>query len=381
MRKLLLLVSAVVLVDTSFYAAITPLLPDLTDEFGLSKGGAGLLAAAYPVGTFVGGLPGGIMAARVGVKPTVLAGLALMVVSSVAVAFAGSILVLDLARFVQGVGGAASWAGAMAWLAGAAPRERRGQLIGSAMGAAIAGALLGPVIGVAADLAGFEVVFCFIAMIGVGLMVWTLRTPAAAPLGDGTLRGLVGAMRNGQVRTGLLLITVPGLLFGTLSVLGPLRLDELGATTAAIGAIWLLSAAFEAIVSPLAGRFSDKRGPLTPLLGGLVGGAITFALLPWPNDAVTLGVLIVIGAPVIGLLWAPSMAMLSDGADAVGLEQGIAFGLMNLTWATGQAVGDIGGARLGQAAGDEVAYLTLSAICLAAFIVLRTRSLRRPATA
>jgi len=336
MRKLLLLVSAVVLVDTSFYAAITPLLPDLTEEFGLSKTGAGILAAAYPVGTFVGGLPGGMLAARVGVKPTVLLGLALMVLSSVAVAFAASILVLDIARFVQGVGGAASWAGAMAWLAGAAPREKRGQMIGSAMAAAIAGALLGPVIGVAADLAGFELVFCLIALIGVGLMVWTWRTPAAAPLGDGSLRGLAGALRNGQVRTGLLLITVPGLLFGTLSVLGPLRLDELGATTAAIGAIWLMSAAFEAIVSPLAGRFSDRRGPLAPLLGGLIGGAITFALLPWPDDAVTLGVLIIIGSPVIGLLWAPSMAMLSDGADAVGLEQGLAFGLMNLTWATGQ---------------------------------------------
>src|SRR5262245_4723982 len=234
MRKLLLLVSAVVLDDTSFYAAITPLLPDLTEEFGLSKGGAGLLAAAYPVGTFVGGLPGGILAARVGVRPTVLLGLALMVVSSVAVAFADSILVLDLARFVQGVGGAASWAGAMAWLAGAAPRERRGQLIGSAMGAAIAGALLGPVIGVLGDLTSFELVFCGVAVIGLGLIVWTLRTPAAAPLGDGSLRGLAGALRNGQVRTGLLLITIPGLLFGTLSVLGPLRLDELGATTAAI---------------------------------------------------------------------------------------------------------------------------------------------------
>ena len=381
MRKLLLLVSAVVLVDTSFYAAITPLLPDLTEEFGLSKTGAGILAAAYPVGTFVGGLPGGMLAARVGVKPTVLLGLALMVLSSVAVAFAASILVLDIARFVQGVGGAASWAGAMAWLAGAAPREKRGQMIGSAMGAAIAGALLGPVIGVVADLAGFELVFCLIALIGVGLMVWTWRTPAAAPLGDGSLRGLAGALRNGQVRTGLLLITVPGLLFGTLSVLGPLRLDELGATTAAIGAIWLMSAAFEAIVSPLAGRFSDRRGPLAPLLGGLIGGAITFALLPWPDDAVTLGVLIIIGSPVIGLLWAPSMAMLSDGADAVGLEQGLAFGLMNLTWATGQALGDVGGARLGEAAGDEVAYLTLSVICIVAFAVLRARSIRRPATA
>ena len=174
------------------------------------------------------------------------------------------------------------------------------------MGAAIAGALLGPVIGVAADLTSFELVFCSIALIGVGLMAWTWRTPAAAPLGDGSLRGLAGALRNGQVRTGLALITVPGLLFGTLSVLGPLRLDELGATTAAIGAIWLMAAALEAIVSPLAGRFSDRRGQLAPLLGGLVGGAITFALLPWPSDAVTLGILIVRGLagdrPAVGAL-------------------------------------------------------------------------------
>src|SRR3954465_2721026 len=205
MRKLLLLVSAVVLVDTSFYAAITPLLPELTDQFGLSKTGAGILAAAYPIGTFAGGLPGGWMAARVGVRPTVLTGLALMVLSSIAVAFASSILVLDLARFVQGVGGAASWAGAMGWLAGAAPPEKRGQLIGSAMGAAIAGALLGPVIGVLADLSSFEVVFCGVALIGVAVMLWTLRTPAAAPLGDGSLRGLAGALHNGQVRTGLAL--------------------------------------------------------------------------------------------------------------------------------------------------------------------------------
>ena len=381
MRKLLLLVSIVVLVDTSFYAAITPLLPELTDEYGLSKTGAGILAAAYPIGTFVGGLPGGFMAARVGVRPTVFAGLALMVLASIVFAFASSIVVLDLARFVQGVGGAASWAGAMAWLAAAAPKEKRGQMIGSAMGAAIAGALLGPVIGVTADLAGFELVFCTVAAIGVGLMVWTLRTPAAKPLGDGSMRGLINALGNGRVRTGLLLVTVPGLLFGTLSVLGPLKLDEFGAATAAIGAIWLIAAGLEAIVSPLAGRFSDKRGPLAPLLGGLVGGAIMFGLLPWPGDAWTLGILIVVGSPVIGLLWAPAMSMLSDGADAVGLEQGLAFGLMNLTWATGQSIGDVGGARLGEAAGDEVAYLLLSAICVAAFIVLRASSLRRPATA
>src|SRR3954453_23451302 len=269
MRRLLLLASIIVLVDTSFYAAITPLLPDLTEQFGLSKTGAGLLAAAYPIGTFAGGLPGGWMAAKIGVKPTVLFGLVLMTVTSVVIAFAGSILMLDVARFVQGFGSAAGWAGAMAWVAGAAPREKRGQMIGSVMGAAIAGALLGPVIGVGASVLGFEVVFCGVGAVGLGLIAWTLRTPGGKPLGDGSLRGLAGALHNPEVRTGLLLVTIPGLLFGTMSVLGPLELDHLGASSAAIGATWLFAAGFEALVSPLAGRFSDRHGRMAPLLGGL----------------------------------------------------------------------------------------------------------------
>ena len=74
------------------------------------------------------------------------------------------------------------------------------------------------------------------------------------------------------------------------------------------------------------------------------------------------------------------MAMLSDGAERVGLEQGLAFGLMNLTWATGQTLGNLGGARIGEAAGDEVAYLLLSALCVVCFAILRARSIRRPAT-
>ena len=120
------------------------------------------------------------MAARIGVKPTVLFGLSLMTITSVVIAFADTILLLDLARFVQGFGSAAGWAGAMAWVAGAAPREKRGQMLGSVMGAAIAGALLGPVIGVGADLIGFEVVFCGVGVVGLALMIWTLRTPGAS---------------------------------------------------------------------------------------------------------------------------------------------------------------------------------------------------------
>jgi len=134
-------------------------------------------------------------------------------------------------------------------------------------------------------------------------------------------------------------------------------------------------------VSPLVGRISDRRGRLYPCMIGLAAGTVVMLLFPWPDKSWALIALVIFASPLIGTLWAPSMAMLSDGADAVGLEQGLAFGLMNLTWATGQAIGDVGGSGLGEAAGDEVAYLTLSVVCFLAFAVLRARSVRRPATA
>ena len=174
MRRLLLLASAVVFVDTAFYAAITPLLPHYVDELGITKSSAGLLSAAYPAGTFLGALPGGWLAAHAGVRPTTVAGLSIMAASSVAFAFGESIVVLDVARFIQGIGGAMTWAGALGWLIGEAPRERRGEMIGSAMGAAIVGALFGPVLGAAAAAVGppiFAVVSVALACAAVTRLV------------------------------------------------------------------------------------------------------------------------------------------------------------------------------------------------------------------
>src|SRR5215217_6506691 len=209
-----------------FYAAITPLLPELRDEFDLSKTAAGILAAAYPAGTFAGALPGGWMAARVGVRPTVLSGLGLLVAASVAFAFASNVVILDVARFAQGVGGAASWAGALGWLIGAAPRERRGQLIGTGLAAAVGGALFGPVLGALADALGQEPVFGAVALAGIAMMVWASRIEGAHAGAATSFRTLIASLGDRRVAAGMWLTTLPSLLFGTLSVLGPLRLDE-----------------------------------------------------------------------------------------------------------------------------------------------------------
>jgi predicted MFS family arabinose efflux permease len=369
-RRLLALACAIVFVDTAFYTAITPLLPRFEDDFELSKSAAGVLVAAYAAGTLAGAIPGGYLAAWAGVRATVLLGLVLMVVSSLAFAFADSIVVLDAARFVQGLGGAASWAGAMAWVASAAPRDRRGEMIGTAMGASVVGALAGPAIGTLADAAGIAPTFTGIAVVGTLLALWALSTPPAAPEGASPPRELVAALSDGRVAGGIWLIAVPGLLFGTIGVLAPLRLDELGAGAAAIGAAWLAAALLESAVSPLVGRVSDRRGRLLPCLVGLSAAAALMLLFPLPGSAWQLVALVVLAAPAIGTLWAPSMALLSDGAEALGIAQGLAFALSNLGWSIGQTAGAAASARLADATSDAVPYVLLSGVCCVTIAIL-----------
>ena len=99
---------------------------------------------AYPAGCFFGAIPSGIVAARFGVKPTVLVGMSCVAVTTALFGFAQEAWQLDLARFLQGLASAFSWTGALAWLVAASPATKRGALIGQAFAFAVAGALFGP---------------------------------------------------------------------------------------------------------------------------------------------------------------------------------------------------------------------------------------------
>src|SRR2546423_10062987 len=103
MRRLLVLTGAIVLVDTMFFTALTPLLSHYVDKLDLGKGGAGVLQAMYPAGALLAAIPGGVAVARFGVKPTVLAGLTLLALTTTAFGLANSAWSLDLARFVPGI--------------------------------------------------------------------------------------------------------------------------------------------------------------------------------------------------------------------------------------------------------------------------------------
>ena len=363
MRRLLALVAAVVFVDTMFFAALTPLLPHYVSELDLDKTAAGALQAAYPLGVLVGAIPSGILAARAGVKPTVLVGLSCVAATTAAFGLAQEAWQLELARFLQGIASAFSWTGALAWLVAAAPAARRGELIGSAFAAAVGGALFGPVLGGVASVVGTASAFGAVGIASLGLAAWAASTPAVRPDAPQPLATLARAFRARRVVLAFWFVVLPALLFGALGVLAPLRLSTLGFGALAIGATFLVSATLESANNVVLGRVSDRLGPLTPIRAGLVASSVVAALLPWPDNAYVVAVLVDCAGLAFGTFFTPGMTLLTHAAEERGLDYGYAFALVNLAWAPGQSGGAAFGGALADATRDAVPYLLLAAVC------------------
>jgi MFS family permease len=183
-------------------------------------------------------------------------------------------------------------------------------------------------------------------------------------------RRLVRALGDRRVLGGLWLVALPALLFGTQSVLVPLRLSALGFGALAIGAVYLVATGLEAVASPVVGRLSDRRGRRLPIAVGLGASAIAAAALPWPEIGVLLAALAVAAAVSFGMFWAPAMSFLTETSDRIGLDVAWAFALINLAWAPGQALGALGGGALARASTDAVPYLVLSGACLATLVAV-----------
>jgi MFS family permease len=378
MRRILLLAASVVFVDTLFFAALTPLLPHYVDTVSLGKTGAGVLAAAYPAGALVGAIPSGVVAARAGVKPTVIAGLTAVGACTVVFGIADTAWQLDLARFVQGLASAFSWTGALAWLVASSPPGRRGALIGTAFAAAVGGALFGPVLGGVASITGTGWSFGAVGVASLGLVAFAASTHSVPPQEPQPLRVFIEAFRDARLLAGFWFVVLPALLFGVLSVLAPLRLSHLGLGGAAIGAVFLCSAAFETVNNLVLGRVSDRLGTMPPLIAGLVGSAVTAVLLPWPTHWALLAPVVVLAGLAFGSFFTPGMTLLTHISEGRGLDYGYTFALVNLAWAPGQALGSAGGGALAHATGDAVPYLALSAVCALTLAAL-WRSRRSPA--
>ena len=371
MRRLLALSCAIVLVDTIFYAALTPLVPLFEEEFGLSKSAVGILSGAYGAGVLVGSVPGGYLASRSGVRTTALVGLILMSVTSVMFALVDTTWLLVAVRFAGGFGSALSWVAAFTWLVDRAPEERRAEMIGVMISAAVVGALLGPVLGSVAATVGLLPAFASVAVVGGVIAVWAALEQAPVSSGDISLLPALRTLREPLLLTSLWFIGLSPLLFSALAVLVPLDLNRLGWGAAAVGTVFFVSAIFEAFVHPLLGRWSDRSGYRPPVLAGLFTSIGILLLLTWVGNPWLIGLLVVLAAGAFNATLVPGTALFSRGTEKAGMERAVAFAITNFAWASGYAVGAPLGGFLADLRGDALSYLTLTGVCLLTIVLLR----------
>jgi DHA1 family multidrug resistance protein-like MFS transporter len=332
------------------FGALLPVLPLFVQEQGISAAELGFIIAAWPIAKLIFEPVFGWWADRGARKPQMVAGLLILAAVSALPLFFTSFAGLFTLRFIAGVATAMYDPAARGMVVDATDEDERGEAFGYYGAFQIGGFAIGPAIGGvgAALFAGYAFPFIFVALLSlVGAIVLlrflsprpsrVLHLPTvhpastqAIPAGDPftaseiaviptddvarTPRAPISAVFNRTVIAALVLTFGLHLSFGTYEVVWSIYLIALGATVAWVGLTFVVFAVPEMIVSPIAGRLVDRRGPVAIILAS--GVVIIFSGIVYATAGSYLvpSVMVPFEAAATAAMTPALFAMLSRGA-------------------------------------------------------------------
>ena len=366
---------------TSFGAHVVAVnLPTYAAQIGVGVAMIGLLIASYDAAEVVAKPLFGALADRRGMKQTMLAGLALFIIASLAYLWVNPRLLL-LIRFLQGVGAAALSAVSLA-LVGTYAVERRGRAYGIYNGIKGAGYVVSPIIGGAIVLqSNFAMIF--VAAAGIGALAFVLSLFLPKPTidtkphleddDDGIgFSSLLGVFRQSTLWPWYVVTVVNmffvGILFGFL----PVRVYALGYGPLINGVILTAVSASYLLIQPVAGALADRVNPgLTIRVGLFLAGACVI-LTPFVTGWLLFVVAILAGIGV-GTVWTNTDALVSQQAQEgkLGATMGVA--------GTFKEIGDMLGPLLigivSQAFGLTVGFVSCGVLGLLALGLIARRKI------
>ncbi|NQX35914.1 MFS transporter [Herbiconiux sp. VKM Ac-2851] len=336
----------------------TPAIPTMVTELGTTSTLVQNTVAVYVLGMSLGLIPVGVIADAKGRRPTLLTCLALLLVTSVGIAFTNDIAVLLVLRFLQGVGGCAC----MVLVYAIAADTTRGPKLTSLSGLLGASWGLAPVI--APAIGGFilavgswrDIFVLVAALAGIALLVvWrmlpeTLDPAGAQPIVPKAIIRVLGTTLRRKIFVGLTLafavFASAQLLFGIIAPL--LYEDVLGLSSIAYGGIALVIGAANLAGELATGAFATR---LSPRVLGFSAFAFFVA-----GTAVLLVSGLTVGPDVLFITIGGMLVMLGCGALCP-LAYGLALGLFD------RNLGLIGGLT------SAVCYLVVAATMGAAAVL------------
>ena len=358
-------------VDMLLYYLLVPLLPRYARDLHLNQMEVGILFGSYAVALLLATFPVAALTDRYGRRRTMLWGLAGLMITTLVFAVSKQYWLLVLARFLQGIAGAATWLPGMALLADHFPSESRGKAMGTAFAAANLGVLIGPPLsGFLDQHAGPSAPFLLGAvLVGLDAAGRAFLLPEVEPergprlpfrqlLSNPTIRVFAGAMAMGSCLWALLESTLP------------LDLDRrLGLSPSQIGLCFAAAALAHTFTSPLMGQLSDRIGRVKVLRMGLV---LTLVLMPLPvllpRPWMVVVAMMGLGSAA-SFIMSPCSPAVADQVERQGSQSfASAFSILNLAYSVGMMVGPLVGGALVQGLGLPLA-LALSGLGFGAYLM------------
>jgi MFS family permease len=349
---------------------LVPILPLYAASFDASYGLVGLVIASQGPGMIIGDIPAGVLMSRMGQRRAMLVGVGMLALMALAMSWAHSLTELIFYGLLAGFGTALWNISRHAYLANAAPADRRGRAIAIFGGVNRAGSFVGPALGgIIGGWLGLR--FAFVVYAAVTAIAFILPLLYAEENYKSTSRGGVASHSLHFVRllrdhawtfstagTGQLLAQM--IRAGRNIVIPLFAQDILGLGVEAIGLIVSIGSFIDMLMFYPAGVIMDRVGRKWAYVPCFALQAVGMALIPFTWDFATL----VAASSLIGFgNGLGSGTMMTLGADLAPPDSmGEFLGLWRLIGDGGQSGGPIVVGAVAQAVGLIPSIFVIAAV-------------------
>lgn len=321
------------------FGALLPVMPLFIQEQGIDATMLGIIIAGWPIGKLFFEPLGGWFADRHSRKPQLVLGMALIGVTSVAMLLFTTALALFVLRFIAGAAAGIYDSAARGTIVDATDEDERGEAFGFYAAFQMGGFVIGPAIGAfaAALVGGYWFPFILtgaMALLAAGLLLvaqprrphvvederfehhpdvepailpdvnfGATTTPRVTPDDTPTrLQAPLGALVNRVLVAAVIIGFGMQLSFGTYEVVWSIYLIDLGASIEWVGFTFVLFALPSMIISPIAGRLVDRRGPMPFVIGSSVAVVVAGTLYAIATEFVFPSLVVPIEATATAIL-------------------------------------------------------------------------------
>ena len=347
-RRATLIVASITNFSNTFAAsALNIAIPHIGTEYQASATSVSWIVIAFLLTAALLAIPFGRIADVYGRVPMLKYGMLLFCVTALLNMFSPNMAVFLLFRALQGVGAAMIFATNTAILVDAYPAEKRGSVMGIAVAAVFTGSACGPVIGgLLTHAFGWRSVFLLITAFAlIALCTAMLRLPSEKVPSVREKAGIVAVIVR-LFKNRMFTISNLAALFNFAAVFAVIYLMSIylqlarGFTADHAGLIMITQPAIQAVLSPFAGRLSDKRQPAVIASAGMAccaGALVMFAFLGEQTSIVYIVAGLLLTGVGVALFSSPNSNIIMSSVE--NMDYGVAASVMSTSRMVGQVIG------------------------------------------